>query len=136
AEGAEWKVVVERRAAQLQPRSALDVAGQQRQRHAVVAAQGVEQRTDAGQLADARALVQLETGDVRVPERRHSRIDFRFAPAGIAKNHVRDLRIGAPREIVAAQLTAIAENFKQSSGEGLARRAAVTDQSAVDVEEN
>ena len=48
---------------------------------------------------------------------------------------MRDLRIGASRKIIAANLVAIIEDLQQRGGECFARGAAIADQRAVDVEE-
>src|SRR2546427_861360 len=67
---------------------------------------------------------------------RDLRLDLLGIQAGVAQDHVGNLRIGAPGEIVSPQIAAIAEGLLDGDGEREARCAAVGDQGSVDVEED
>src|SRR5439155_24804196 len=67
SERAEREVIIQIGTAEFQPRAALDVAGEQRQRHTLAGAQRFEQRPNTRQLADARSFVLLEAVDIAVP---------------------------------------------------------------------
>src|SRR5437867_1166219 len=94
AKGTEGKVAIELRRRQLEPRAALDVAGEQREHDTRVSAQCVEQWPDARQLSHARCNT-FELAYINAPDLIEALIDRRLAHTRIAKHHVCDLRIGA-----------------------------------------
>src|SRR5207245_8071713 len=136
AECAEGKVIIQRRGAELQPRAWLDVSGQKAEGDALVAAERIEKRANTGKLADAAIDILCQRSYIAFPEAARARVDLLLRKSGIAQHHVRDLRIGAPGEIVSTEFASKPVHVGQSRSEGVARRAAVGDESAIDIEEN